>query len=138
MDEILNIGPVPAGIPEGSPLILVGRGWTYSTMLGGTAYVVPMGIWVGFASSYTNRALWWPDGGDVNARVGSLFVEVLSLAVFRYDHVGDTQWRDFLDSSSHGQWFYYQMGARPYHTLRGPQRKVTRQIKEWHLNRQVL
>lgn len=123
-------------IPDGVPDVLIQRGYAFQGGAEGALlndWGVPVDIWIAFQSTYVHQAGWWPTYTDS----GSLFVELLTGGIFRYDNVPTSMWRDYVVSPSHGQNQHYVIEKIVYTMLRAPYRTVTEEEKQANYTRQT-
>jgi len=134
MKADIQSGKIPDGTSQAliKALADVGDGVSVDELLDDN-WALPDGYWLTFQSTYVHRAGWWCT--DLDPMAGSMFVEFLDLAIVRYDNVPPSNWRDFLNSPSHGQYMYYVMRSKPYSLLRTKQRQVTDKMREENYRR---
>ena len=89
------------------------------------------GVWVSVDSTNVNRVRFDPEY-DLDGKktgMGEIQIEFLNLSLYSYPNRPASDFLDIIESSSKGRFVYYEARPSwPFKRLRGPQRKVTREM----------
>ncbi len=142
MDEaeylVALAAPPAEGIPSGGPVALIPRGYGAGVDHRLAQGTVPFNVWL--ATQSTNvRAIRFDPWPDIESEFGRLYVEFLSLAMYRYDGLHYSMFDQMLQSPSKGQFVVYRLSLwQSRHKLRGAQRVVTQAMKDANYGRVAL